>query len=366
MKTYRRGSSLVAGALAGCLIIGCATANTDKVSEFSNWPAGKSPREIGHKVATNMLPRWTITKPELHYAQDITWVYALKFAGLTGDEPMKQALIKRFDPFLDPATADRLMSKERHVDHTIFGIVPLEIYMQTKDERYLKIGKMLADRQWENPTPEGLSGETRYWIDDMYMITELQLQAYRATGDPVYLDRTALEMSAYLDKLQRPEGLFYHGPEFHQFWGRGNGWFAAGMAELLSELPAKHPKRARIMEGYQKMMAALLKHQDSDGTWHQIIDDPGSYKESSCTAMFSYAIITGVQNGLLDANTYAPAARKGWLALTDFVDKDGNVGEVCIGTGQSKDRNYYLKRPRVNGDPHGQAPTLWCVVKLLK
>ncbi len=63
-------------------------------------------------------------------------------------------------------------------------------------------------------------------------------------------------MVAYLDKLQQPNGLFYHAPDVPFFWGRGDGWMAAGSAQLLSSLPADHPARARIMAGYQKMMAA--------------------------------------------------------------------------------------------------------------
>ena len=122
-------------------------------------------------------------------------------------------------------------------------------------------------------------------------------------------------MVAYLDKLQKPNGLFYHGPEFPFFWGRGNGWVAGGMAELLSDLPKNHPKRARIMEGYHTMMASLLKYQDADGMWHQLIDHPESYQESSCTAMFTYAMITGVKKGWLKDKAYAQAARKGWLGV---------------------------------------------------
>ena len=163
---------------------------------------------------------------------------------------MTDALVKRYDPWRTEEGQQKLISWERHVDHNIFGIVPLELYIRTKDPQYLALGKKLADHQWEKPTPEGLTDETRFWIDDMYMITILQVQAYRATGDKVYLDRAALEMVAYLDKLQKPNGLFYHGPEFPFFWGRGNGWVAGGMSELLSELPKNHPKRARIMEGY--------------------------------------------------------------------------------------------------------------------
>ena len=61
--------------------------------------------------------------------------------------------------------------------------------------------------------PKGLTDETRFWIDDMYMITIVQVQAFRATGDQKYLDRAATEMAAYLDKLQQPNGLFFHAPD---------------------------------------------------------------------------------------------------------------------------------------------------------
>jgi unsaturated rhamnogalacturonyl hydrolase len=356
---------LLLSALMTVLSVGCKSISSRNAAAFSDWPAGKSPREIGHKVAANMLPRWIVTQPSVHYAEDSAWVHGLQFAKLAGDAGLKEALTRRFDRFLEPG-GEKLISMQRHVDHTIFGIVPLELFLQTRDDKYLKVGKMLADRQWEQPTPEGLSGETRFWIDDMYMITILQVQAYRATGDRVYLDRAAREMVAYLDKLQRPNGLFYHGPNFPFFWGRGNGWVAAGMTELLRFLPENHPQRTRIREGYLKMMAALQQHQDADGMWHQLVDGPDSYKETSCTAMFTYAMITGVKQGWLPEKPYALTARKGWLALTDYIDTDGNVDQVCIGTGQQNSRQFYLDRPRRKGDPHGQAPTLWCAVALLR
>jgi rhamnogalacturonyl hydrolase YesR len=211
-----------------------------------------------------------------------------------------------------------------------------------------------------------LSDQTRFWIDDMYMITILQVQAFRATGDKVYLDRAALEMVAYLDKLQQPNGLFYHGANFPFFWGRGDGWIAAGMPELLSELPLDHPKRARIMDGYKKMMAALLKYQDTDGMWHQLIDHPESYKETSCTAMFTFAFITGVKKGWLTDPAYADAARKGWLGLQSYIDADGMLDKVCVGTGQENSLQFYLTRPTQKGNTHGQAPLLWCAVALLR
>jgi rhamnogalacturonyl hydrolase YesR len=138
------------------------------------------------------------------------------------------------------------------------------------------------------------------------------------------------------------------------------------MPELLSELPADHPKRARIMEGYKKMMATLLKYQDADGMWHQLIDHPESYKETSGTAMFTYAFITGVRKGWLKDPAYAEGARKGWLALQTYVDADGMMDKVCVGTGQNKNVEFYLTRPTQKGNSHGQAPLLWCAVALLR
>ena len=354
--------------LAGLAIVSLAGVATAQKKEFTHWPAGTSPEEVGKKIVQNMLdpPRWIPTKPYVHYAEDSTWYSALEFAKLTNDQAMTDALAKRYDPWRTEEGQQKLVSWQRHVDHAIFGIVPLELYIRTKDPQYLPLGKKLADQQWENPTPEGLSGETRFWIDDAYMITILQLQAYRATGDKVYLDRAALEMAAYLDKLQRPNGLFYHGPDFPFYWGRGNGWVAGGMAELLTDLPDTHPKRARILEGYHTMMASLLKYQDADGVWHQLIDHPESYQESSCTAMFAYAMIAGVKKGWLKEKPYAQAARKGWLGVNKFIDQDGNVDKVCVGTGQTNSLQFYLTRPTEKGNPHGQAPVLWCALALLK
>jgi len=223
---------------------------------FSNWPAGRSPQEVGKALAEHF-----VTSPHQHspgtifYGEVGTWYGALTFAELTHDTDLRDRLIKKFDPLFPGGAEDALIPKRDHVDDSIFGIVPLEIAIQTKDKKYLDYGLSYADRQWVDPQPDGLSHETRYWIDDMYMLTILQLQAYRATDDKKYLDRDANEMVAYLDKLQQPNGLFYHAPDVAFFWGRGDGWVAAGMTEMLRDLPADHPQRARIMAGYKLMMA---------------------------------------------------------------------------------------------------------------
>ena len=303
---------------------------------------------------------------------------------MSHDQALQTKLIARFGSLLPGGADGASISQRHHVDDSIVGVVPLEIAIETRDKaaanpQYLKMGLGWADRQWDweagnqypsaavsGPDLNGLSPETRFWVDDMYMLTMLQLEAYRATGDRKYLDRDAHEMVAYLDKLQQPNGLFYHAPDVPFFWGRGDGWFAAGMAEMLRSLPADHPDRARILRGYKLMMASLLKYQGADGMWHQLIDHPEAWPETSSSAMFAFAMITGVKHGWLDGPTYGPVARKAWIAVVGYIDQNNNVTQVCEGTNKLNSLDYYLQRRRRTGDQHGQAPVMWAASALLR
>jgi rhamnogalacturonyl hydrolase YesR len=336
---------------------------------FRNWPAGTSPKEIGKRLAENFVKRdfeYQSGKREfVIYPEACAWYGALNVAGEIRDRDLSSRLTQKFDRFLTPDGAKHI-SQQAHVDYRVFGIVPLELYLQTKDRRYLDLGTTFADRQWEKTTPDDITAEARYWIDDMYMITAIQVQAYRATGDKKYLERAAKTEVAYLDKLQQPNGLFFHAPDAQFYWSRGNGWEAAGMSELLISLSTSHPLRARILEGYRKMMASLLKYQGDDGLWHQLVDHPGSWSETSGTGMFTFAMITGVRNGWLPAKTYGPAARNAWLGLVKHIDENANVTDVCEGTNKGLSVQYYLDRKRLIGDLHGQAAALWSAMALLR
>ncbi len=354
-----------------------------KTYDLKKFPAGKSPLEIGNRIAVKFLntahSRYGNTHPEvpptqITYPDVCAWLGGMWFAEVTKNQPLFNRFERRFAPLFD--SEKNLLPKANHVDNCVFGSVPLELYLQTKQQKYLDLGLLYADAQWqlpENAKPEekswadkDYSWQTRIWIDDMFMITAVQSQAFRVTGDKKYINRAAREMVLYLDKIQLENGLFYHSPETHFSWGRGNGWMAAGMAEILRSLPENHPERTRIMAGYHKMMAALLKYQEPDGMWRQIIDDPAAWKETSGTAMFTYAMITGVKQGWLDKKSYGAAARKGWLALLGYINSNDELTEVCEGTNIKNDHDYYLQRKRIVGDLHGQAPVLWCATALLR
>lgn len=361
-------------------LISCQPSGNKKSNSeyFSNWPEGASPEVIGKRLSENFLARkFRFQEGEfgrLIYPEVCAWYGALEIAKLTQNEDLQEKLIRHYDLFLTPEGSKFIVEKA-HVDYRVTGVVPLEIYIQNKDEKYLKDGIRWADAQWDEPTEDGITKEARYWVDDIYMISSLQVEAFRATGEMKYLDRAALTVATYLDKLQQPNGLFFHAEDSPFFWSRGNGWYAAGMSELLSELPENHKNYQRIMTGYKTMMESLLKYQSEEGLWRQLVDKPESWLETSGTGMFAFAMVTGVKNGWLADDIYGPAARKAWLALVNQIDAEGNVQGVCVGTNKAfkevgedlnKQLEFYLLRDRSKGDLHGQAPVLWTAAAMLK
>jgi unsaturated rhamnogalacturonyl hydrolase len=349
--------------ITGC----CSTKHGPAASSFQNWPANCDPKTIGEKVSASFLQRkiYYNTNGFIAYPEVCAAFGALRFADAAEDTALEQKLIARYASILTPE-GSKVVSTNRHVDFHVFGALPLEIYLINDDKRYLNFGIHMADDQWVNPLPDGTARESRYWVDDCFMVGILQIQAYRATHDPKYADHAAVELAAYLDKLQQPNGLFFHADVSHHFWGRGNGWFAVALAEVLSSLPPDHPKYARLMDGYKQMMAALKHYQSPSGLWRQLVGNDQAWDETSCTGMFTFALALGVQHGWLDEAEYGPVARRGWIGLCGYINPDGQVREVCIGTNQKDDTQYYLNRPRAVGDLHGQAPILWCAWALLR
>ncbi|GHU68426.1 hypothetical protein FACS189413_05270 [Bacteroidia bacterium] len=348
-----------------------ATKNT-----LSKFPRDYKPENVGNQICKNFLNRGHQLHRNqwIHYAEVCTWYGALKFAEIRNDTLLIKQLQQRFEPLFTTEAQHR--PPYTHVDWNMFGSLPLELYQMTGKPAYFDLGIKYADTQWQTPDTasteaknwanQGFSWQTRLWIDDMFMITILQSQAYKATGKREYIDRAAREMAFYLQQLQRPNGLFFHSPEAPFYWARGNGWMAAGMTELLRYLPENNLDRKFILKSYRLMMSNLLKYQSENGLWNQLIDQPDFWTETSGSAMFTYALITGVKKAWLERKIYEPAIKKAWPALVSHLNENGELTEVCVGTNASNDRQYYYDRPRAAGDFHGQAPVLWCCYALMK
>ncbi|MFB0524639.1 MAG: glycoside hydrolase family 105 protein [Phycisphaerae bacterium] len=293
-------------------------------------PTLASPQEVGNRIANDIISR-DLTN---NYACVCSFYGVCIFSEATNNRQLLNAVIAKFQPYV---TGQKTPPNPGHVDWNVFGILPFELYRQTGNyDDYVPLAKFYADTEFENPRPDGLSPYTRFWVDDMYMVGSLQAQAHKNLQDPKYINNGVTQLLGYIEEvedLQQPNGLFHHAWDSPFFWGRGNGWAAAAMTETLLTMPFDHPKRSQLLIAYRRMMDGLLQYQHESGMWYQLLDlpdHPDNWFETSSTGMFVFALATGVQQGWLSGQKYKNSAIRGWTALAKFVNKDGQVEQVCV------------------------------------
>ena len=219
----------------------------------------------------------------------------------------------------------------------------------------------------KNPFPDSI------WGDDMYMSVPLLAQMGALTNDKSYFDDAAKQVTQIAGYLFVPSsGLYTHGwhrsigkNQPHYYWGRANGWCAMATVELLDVLPPDHPKRDELIKLLNAHAQGLASVQSGDGLWHQMLDRPDSFTETSASAMFTFAIANGVNHGWLDADTYGPVALAGWNGLTTKIDAHGHVTGTCVGTSYASDYAYYYARTATD-DIHGYGPVLLAGSEIIK
>lgn len=203
------------------------------------------------------------------------------------------------------------------------------------------------------------------WLDDLYMSVPALAQMGALTGEQKYFDDAVQQILQFSARIfVRETGLYRHGwvqemephPAFH--WGRANGWAIVAMAELLSVLPEDHLGRAAVLAQYRAHAAGLAAVQGRSGLWHQLLDRPDSYLETSASAMFTYAIARGINRGWLDPLAYGPVVSLGWNAVAAQVNAQGQVENTCVGTGMAFDPMFYYYRPVSVHAAHGYGPVL--------
>jgi rhamnogalacturonyl hydrolase YesR len=218
--------------------------------------------------------------------------------------------------------------------------------------------------------------ENTMWVDDLYMSIPFLCRYYRLTGDRQYIDDAARQFLGFKKYLFIPElKAMSHVYDFKRQmatgipWGRGNGWAIFSLSELLAALPEKHEQRPALLAAFRELCEGYLALQDENGMWHQVLNAPDSYPETSCTSMFIYAFARGIQYGWLEqADAYIRSVFKAWEALNRMsIDKYGNVYGVCRGSEFSFTPEYYMKELLWNlNDTHGIGIVLLAGVEMLK
>lgn len=211
------------------------------------------------------------------------------------------------------------------------------------------------------------------WLDDMFMALPSMAVRSKYKNQPEQLDEAARIASGFIRRMWMPEKkIFRHGyleDATHQpsmAWGRANGWAILTLCQLLDFLPENHPKRAEILDIYRQHTEGLASLQGIDGFWHQLLDRPETYEETSATAIFAYALAHGVNEGWLEATTYGPVAQLAWEAVASKINKNGEVEGTCVGTGMGFDPAFYAYRPVSVKAAHGYGPAIWAGAEIYK
>ncbi len=209
--------------------------------------------------------------------------------------------------------------------------------------------------------------ENQVFIDMAYAVTPFLLYSGLALDRPESVD-LAVDETLELFRILEDEktGLLHQARGFNRAndisednWSRGNGWGAFALAILVRDLPSQHPRRREVEQLAKSFFAAVLKHQDKDGMWHQEMSDETSYVETSGTGLLLYGLGIMIEKGLLDTQ-YKQNIERGLRGYLAYIDADGSVrhackGCLCPGHGTKED---YKRQEWLPNDPHGFGPVV--------
>ena len=196
------------------------------------------------------------------------------------------------------------------------------------DKKYQKIANKIYREYLKIPRTESggiahLARTPELWDDTIYMIGVFLLEMYRTTGEEKYLDDFLEQFRIHREKLiDEATGLWVHGWDGNdrnrcalcgqrdwpdeatrrstEIWGKGK-WLriVVILSDALKTVPKDHPYWEEMAGYLYEMIEHLPAFQDQEtGHWFQLptlLKQEDNFIESSCTAMFSYGILTALQ-----------------------------------------------------------------------
>ncbi|WP_185235384.1 glycoside hydrolase family 88/105 protein [Teredinibacter franksiae] len=256
----------------------------------------------------------------------------------------------------------------------------IKTYQKDKNEEYLELINITADyiSNKQLRLKDGTLARHRpqyqsIWADDIYMSVPFLANMGKLTGDNKYFDDAIKQIVQMAERLYVPEkSLFDHGwsvtsgdydPRF--YWARANGWTLMAMTELLSATPVDYPNRDKVLHLYRSMIRSLATLQNGSGFWHNMLDKPDTFLETSATAMFTFVIAKGINEGWIN-HVYGPVAITGWNAINSRILEDGAVDGTVEGTTFAHDNTYYYNRGTSKYATHGYGPALYAGAEMIR
>jgi unsaturated rhamnogalacturonyl hydrolase len=252
--------------------------------------------------------------------------------------------------------------EEYNMDDVKEGTVILTIYKQTNNQAYKLAADNIREQFYGHPrTNEGGFWHKKVypwqmWLDGLYMGCPFYTEYGRLFNEPEIYD-DVMHQITQMEKHARDSvtGLLYHGwdesrtqawadPVTGQspcFWGRGMGWYAMAIVDVLDFLPSQNENRDTIIGVFQRLAKAIADYQDPvKKVWWQVLDrggDVNNYTESSASCMFVYALAKAIRLGYIN-QSYKQVVMDGYNGiLNEFIevnpDETINLTKTCSGAG---------------------------------
>lgn len=232
------------------------------------------------------------------------------------------------------------------------------------------------------------------WLDGLFTGTSFYARYADWKAEAAIWDDVARQFLVVDKHTRKTNGLNYHGwdesrqmawshPETGcsaETWGRAEGWYVMALVDVLELMPHDHKDRAALIQILKRVLRALEHVQDrKTGLWYQVPDrgnEEGNYIESTCSAMYCYAMAKGARIGIL------PSAytRKAQLILKNIrrhrmrTEEDGTLTltHCCAVAGlggtpfRSGTYDYYIHERIRDNDPKGIAALILASIELAK
>jgi len=178
-----------------------------------------------------------------------------------------------------------------------------------------------------------------YLVDALFMAMPVFAQLGSIYNNQDYFDKmyelyTTCKSCCYIEQ----DSLWYRDKRRsttpngeNDYWSRGNGWAFGALTRVLKCIPDHEKHRDEYIQIFKKMAYKLKRIQRTDGFWNVSLHDPDYYggPETSGTALFTYGIAWGINNGILNEHEFLPVVTKAWNGMIDkAVHPDGTVGYV--------------------------------------
>jgi rhamnogalacturonyl hydrolase YesR len=304
----------------------------DLSASLDSAAVGKAMRKVGD---------WQLARSQQYF--DRIWTWSVLYSGYMaaseslGDTKYRDAMEemgKKFDWQLRSHLPD---ADDQSVAQTY-----LELYLLKKDPAMMKPTQAELDALLPEPHVSKKPGKPLvwWWCDALFMAPPVWSRIYAATGDKKYLSYLDEEWWKTSDLLyDKREHLYARDADYltkteangkRMFWSRGNGWVMGGIARTLEYLPKDDPSRSKYVTQLKEMAARVASLQGKDGLWRSGLLDQENYSdpEMSGSALFTYALAWGINEGVLDKKIYRPVVEKAWAGMLKHVYADGRLGGI--------------------------------------